>query len=500
MELWLLLILLSITSYLLFVLLKRNLSKITRTPIWLLWLVMMTPPAIWVSWALFAQEKSIPLPLVVGPFIVCPVLYWWLIQWKRIIPEPEDRQNNQNNISNSQKQEDSETSNIQEPQKKVRPITSSEEAALRNCFPWGIYYLQRIDYRPQALLCLGKLRSLPEVAYKTIKENVEKVFGDRYLVVFQETFQGQPFFALVPNVWARSNQLTTEPIVRPGIALLLMLVTLFTTTKFGLDLNEITFQQVDSKPELLVEGLYYSLGIIAIFGVHELGHYLSAAYYKVRATLPYFIPIPFFIGTLGAFVQMRSPIPHRKALFDVYIAGPIAGFLITLPLLIWGLSMSEVVDLPETNHLFNFKALDPRFSLLLSGLSKLALGNQLVPGVAIDLHPAAVAGYIGLLITALNLMPIGQLDGGQVVHAMFGQRTAIIIGQITLLLTVVLAVVQRDFILWAIFLLFMPTGQPALNDVTELNNWRDFLGLLALTLLVSILLPLPGAMAQWLNI
>ena len=162
--------------------------------------------------------------------------------------------------------------------------------------------------------------------------------------------------------------------------------------------------------------------------------------------------------------------------------------------------MSEVVNLPETNNLFNFHALEPRFSLLLSRLSKLALGNQLVPGVGIDLHPAAVAGYIGLLITALNLMPIGQLDGGQIVYAMFGQRTAIIIGQISLLLTVALAVVQRDFILWAIFWLFIPTGQPALNDVSELNNWRDFLSLLALTLLASILLPLPGAMAQWLNI
>ena len=97
-------------------------------------------------------------------------------------------------------------------------------------------------------------------------------------------------------------------------------------------------------------------------------------------------------------------------------------------------------------------------------------------------------------------MPIGQLDGGQIVYAMFGQRTAIIIGQISLLLTVALAVVQRDFILWAIFWLFIPTGQPALNDISELNNWRDFLGLLALTLLASILLPLPEAMAQWLNI
>jgi membrane-associated protease RseP (regulator of RpoE activity) len=104
-------------------------------------------------------------------------------------------------------------------------------------------------------------------------------------------------------------------------------------------------------------------------------------------------------------------------------------------------------------------------------------------------------------MTALNLMPVGQLDGGHIVHAMFGQRTAAIIGQITRLLMLVLALIQPDFLIWAILLFLMPiTDQPALNDVTELNNWRDFLGLIALVVLIMILLPLPGSLAHWLNI
>ena len=151
--------------------------------------------------------------------------------------------------------------------------------------------------------------------------------------------------------------------------------------------------------------------------------------------------------------------------------------------------------------MFNFNALDPRFSLLLSGLSKLALGNQLAPGVAIDLHPAAVAGYIGLIFTALNLMPVGQLDGGHIVHAMFGQTKAAIIGQVTRLLMFVLAIAQPAYLLWAVILLLMPIAdQPALNDVSELDNLRDFLGLLSLAVLIVILLPVPGTIAQLWNI
>ena len=383
----------------------------------------------------------------------------------------------------------------------VRPITRSEESALRNCFPWGIYYLQHIDYRPQAILCQGKLRAVPEEAYKIIKKNVEKAFGDRFLVVFQESFRGQPFFALVPNVWSQ-KQPKTESLARPGLALGLLLLTLLTTTVVGAKISGVSLEQLQADPRLLLGGLPYSFGIIAILGIHELSHYLTTVSYKIRATLPYFIPEPFlFLGTVGAFIQMRSPVPNRRALFDVSIAGPLGGFIVTLPLLIWGLSLSETVPLGKDSSLLNFEDLNPRFSLLLALLAKLALGKELMPGMALSLHPLAVAGYVGLIVTALNLMPVGQLDGGHIVHAMFGQRTAAVIGQVSRLLVFVLAIARPEFLLWAIILFFMPIiDQPALNDVTELDNWRDSLGLLSLALLVIILLPLPGIVAQWLSI
>ncbi|MGF1482476.1 MAG: site-2 protease family protein [Cyanophyceae cyanobacterium] len=381
----------------------------------------------------------------------------------------------------------------------ARPISRNEETALRNCFPWGTYYLQHIDYRPQAILCRGKLRAVPEEAYKIIKQNVEKAFGDRFLLIFQESFKGQPFFALVPNAQQRSQD---EALSKPGLALGLLLITAFTTTVVGTKLSGIDFDQLQTNPQLLLRGLPYSLGLIFILGVHELSHYLTTVRYKIRATLPYFIPEPFlFLGTFGAFIQMRSPVPNRKALFDVSIAGPIGGFIVTLPVLWWGLSLSETLPLVQESSILDFEAFDPRFSLLLALVAKFALGSALEPGMAIAFHPLAVAGYIGLIFTALNLMPVGQLDGGHIVHAMFGQRPAAIIGQVSRLLVFVLAIARPDFLLWAIILFFMPIiDQPALNDVTELDNRRDLFGLLALALLVVILLPLPGTIAQWLNI
>lgn len=391
---------------------------------------------------------------------------------------------------------------LEEQLSKLRPITKNEESELRHCFPWGVFYLQNIDYRPQAILCRGTLRTNPEVAYKTVQENVEQKFSDRFLVLFQEGLRGKPFFALVPNPYSKSKTpIAQEKLIRPGLALALLVITLFTTTIAGTEMAGVSMETFSSQPALLLQGIPYSLSLLAILGIHETGHYLMTLKYKIKATLPYFIPFPFFLGTFGAYIQMRSPVPHRKALFDVSIAGPLAGLIAALPFLFWGLHYSEVIPVSEETSLLNFDSLNPRYSLLLTLLCKLALGTQLTPGMAIDLHPVAVAGFIGVIVTALNLMPVGQLDGGHIVHAVFGQQTGAVIGQVTRMLMLLLAIAQPGFLFWAIILLFMPiVDEPALNDVSELDNTRDFLGMFCLVLLVAILLPVPGTLMTWLNI
>ncbi len=489
------LVLLGIITYLM---VQRSVARMTRTPVWLLWLVLMAPALLWTVWGqVYGIKQSPPRALMIGPLIICPILYWFLFQMGR-------RSQSETQTEPPVPNESQSVINPTAEPVPVRPIEPLEETQLRNCFPWTVYYIQEIEYRPQAVICKGQLRADATQAYQKVKENVETHFGDRFLVVFHEGFNNKPFFVLVPNPQAVKQHQTPEKLTRPALALLLLVATLATTTWVGMRIAGVQPTQLQANPTLISQGLSYALALMTILGLHELGHYLAARRYKIRSTLPYFIPMPFFLGTFGAFIQMRSPVPNRKALFDVSIAGPITGFIATLPLLVWGLAHSEIVPLSDQAGLLSsesIKSLNPKYSILLAAISKLVLGNQLTAQSALSLHPVAVAGLLGLVVTALNLMPVGQLDGGHIVHAMFGQRTAMIIGQISRLLLLLLSLVQPGFFLWAIILLFMPLiDEPALNDVTDLDNKRDILGVLAMALLVLIVLPLPSAIAQLLNI
>jgi membrane-associated protease RseP (regulator of RpoE activity) len=482
----LLLLLLSLFTY---YVVKRSVAGITRTPTWILWLVMMIPAFALAFWSVSDRaDEPFPIGILLGLFIVCPVLYWMLIQAGRL-PQKADGQGNAEHSSAA------EALKAAAEKAAIPPIDKEEEATIQHCFPWSVYYLQNIEYRPQALICKGQLRSSPTVAYETVRENIEANFGKRFLVVFQEGLNGKPFFALVPNPERNKANRSAKPekLTRPGIAIGLFIATLFTTTAVGTFIAGINEEALQEDPNLFLQGLPYAISLMVILGLHELGHYLMARRYKMKATLPYFIPVPFFLGTFGAFIQLRSPVPNRRALFDVGIAGPLSGLVVSLPLLIWGLANSEVVTMPENASLLNFEALDPGASIALALLSKLALGNQLGIENAIHLHPVAVSGCLGLVVTALNLMPVGQLDGGHIVHAMYGQRNGAIIGQICRFLVLGLTLVHSELLIWAILLFFIPAiDEPALNDVSELDDKRDLWGLIALTLLVLIVLPTPG--------
>lgn len=494
MAFWFLLLLGSLT----YLMMQQSVARATRTPVWLLWLVLMTPAFVLTGWTLiYGPKQAPPSALILWVSGGCLLLYWVLFNrgWQLPVnPQNESPEN----LSPSDNHPPGETA-------PVRPIDLAEESQLRNCFPWSVYYVQNIEYRPQAVICRGQLRTMASAAYEQIKANIEGQFGDRFLVIFQEGMNDKPFFVLVPNPQTvkqnHQQEQDSGKISEPVLALLLLVATLFSTTFIGSKIAGFNITQLESDFTLFLQGLPYALGLITILGTHELGHYLTAKFYKIRTTLPYFIPIPFFLGTFGAFIKMQSPIPHRKALFDVSIAGPLAGFIMTIPLLVWGLAHSEIVALPEKAGLLNPNALNPKYSILLALLSKLALGSELTAKSAIDLHPVAVAGFLGLIVTALNLMPVGQLDGGHIVHAMFGQRTAVIIGQVARLLLLMLSFIREEFLFWAIILLFVPlVDEPALNDVTELDNQRDFMGLMSMALLLLIVLPLPKFLANLLQI
>jgi membrane-associated protease RseP (regulator of RpoE activity) len=460
----------------------------------------MTPALSWVTWvAVHGDRAPMPTYFLVMLFVLCLMMYGLLVQLGRKTPPSTDATPEESNSDSAE----SEASKPIEPPRPPRPITEDEETTLRTCFPWTVFPLQNLEYRPQAVICRGQLRSQPEIAYKTIRDKVENQFGDRFVIVLQNDFNNRPFFAVVLNPYRRhrSTDSSSDPLNRPLLAIALLLITVFTTTVAGVGMVDISTQAWLSNPNLLLQGLPYAIALLAILGTHELIHYLIARRYQIRTTLPFFIPMPFFLGTFGAMTQMRSPVPHRKALFDINAVSPWVGFVLTLGCLWWGLSNSEVISMPtEGAGVFNFDALDPSFSFFLTVLSKLALGEALTAAKAIDLHPVAIAGYLGLIVTAFNLLPIGQLNGGHIVHAMFGRRTAMVIGQITRFLVLALSLIQGEFLVLAILLFFLPLNdEPALNDVTELDNARDFIGLMTLTLLLLIILPMPQMVATWMQ-
>jgi len=165
-------------------LLQSSISRITRTPVWLLWLVIMAPALIWSGWVLVnGASKQAPPELIIIPFLVCPFLYWFLVQLgrKEITSFTADA------VADS-------GTEPAEPKPPVRPIDAAEEVSLRDCFPWSIFCLRDLEFRPQAVICRGQLRTNPEAAYQAIRENVERHFGDRFLVIFQNSLSAVNLF------------------------------------------------------------------------------------------------------------------------------------------------------------------------------------------------------------------------------------------------------------------------------------------------------------------
>jgi len=240
---------------------------------------------------------------------------------------------------------------------------------------------------------------------------------------------------------------------------------------------------------LIVEGFWYSGTILAILGCHELGHYFACRYYNVDASLPFFLPAPLLTGTLGAFIRIREPIPEKRMLFDIGIAGPIAGFLVAVPALFIGLAMSHVVRLPP-----DFVGAELGEPLLFKLASWLVWGNP-PAGYSINMHPMAFAAWFGLLATALNLFPIGQLDGGHISYAVLGPRSTVVTF-VMLGVALVLTFFSASWIVWTgllVVMLFMvgPRHPRVFDEEEPLDRTRLLLALCAVVIFILCFTPAP---------
>ncbi|MDP8989180.1 MAG: site-2 protease family protein [Acidobacteriota bacterium] len=231
------------------------------------------------------------------------------------------------------------------------------------------------------------------------------------------------------------------------------------------------------QPSFLLQGLPFSLTLLTILMAHEMGHYLTARYYGVDVSLPYFLPAPTLIGTMGAFIRIRSAIYSKRALFDIGIAGPIAGFVILLAPLAVGLSLSRVSPAAVRHSDLIFGS-----PLLLQLFERMAF-----PGARMEdiyLHPMARAAWVGLLATALNLLPIGQLDGGHILYAFAGEKTRWLSRFFVALLIPMGIFFAYSWLLWAVLLFFFGMRHPVIYDPYPIGRARTWLGLAALIILI----------------
>lgn len=314
----------------------------------------------------------------------------------------------------------------------------------------------------------------------------------------RETFAGDAVTPLLLEGAGRDVRVLILPgggapaAVRPKWWLhwLLFAATLATTTWAGALYAGVNLLQ---HPERFAVGLPYSVGLLLILGTHELGHYFTAKAHGVRVTPPYFIPIPFALGTFGAFIKIKSLTPDRRALFDVAVAGPLAGLVFAIPALLIGLRFSHVIP-GNAPMSFGYSGVNVGSSVLLAVLARLSLGASLFEGSHLLLHPLAFAGWLGLIVTALNLLPIGQLDGGHMSHALFGSRPAHGISLVSLAALFLLALfVWPELLFWA-FIVFFIAGTrdaPAANDVTPIGLPRKAIGYFTFLLLLLIIVPVP---------
>jgi membrane-associated protease RseP (regulator of RpoE activity) len=302
---------------------------------------------------------------------------------------------------------------------------------------------------------------------------------------------GRPAPFIIPSVPPRD---------RVWLHVLLLALTVVSTTLVGAGMHRawaagfggagLLQPQQFFEPSFYLNGLWYSATVLAILGCHEMGHYLACRYYRVDASLPFFLPVPFFLtGTLGAFIRIRQRIPSKIALFDIGIAGPIAGFLVAVPALFVGLQLSVVERVPE--QFVGYELGEP----LLFRFFAWMIWGDVPDGMSINMHPMAFASWFGLLATALNLFPIGQLDGGHVAYAVLGRRSSLIT-LVMIVVAITLTFVSLSWLAWTILMVIMllvvgPHHPPTLNDDVQLDGARLAIAVSGLVMWIVCFTPAP---------
>ena len=320
----------------------------------------------------------------------------------------------------------------------------------------------------------GRLKLPPDQAYRPLRERVERA-GYTPFLKDQEDVEGAYEVTAVPGVIPRTLHDTR---VNLWLYIATIVSVVFTGTQFGSSQTGLDWGA----------GLMFGATVMAILTAHEMGHYIVGKLRGAPVSLPYFIPLPIIgiFGTMGAVIVQREPFEDRRTLLEVGIAGPLAGFILAVPLLLLGLSLSSVQALPAGGNTLIFGD-----SLLTQTLGVWRFG-PLAPGTDIVAHPILIAAWFGLLITGINLVPAGQLDGGHIAYAILGQRAKYLSYVMIAVFMALALLLSESWLLWAILLLlFGRSHPPSLNQSVKLEPIHFALALIAVLVLVLVFVPNP---------
>jgi membrane-associated protease RseP (regulator of RpoE activity) len=364
----------------------------------------------------------------------------------------------------------------------IVPIPDEDLQLIRGIFGLDTFFATETLPFQEGVVFNGNLRGELNSTFDKLTVKLAEKVGDRYRLFMIENNDLRPTIVVLP----RSNDPKALTPPQQILAVVLFFVTIATCLETAGILQGFDFYvSLNRYREVLPIGL----GIISVLVAHELGHWLMARRYDVKLSLPFFLPT-WEIGAFGALTNFQSILKSRNVLFDIAIAGPAAGGLLSFGLLLTGLVLSN-----ETSQ---FKVPTEFFegSVLVGTMARVILGNA-VQNETVNVNPMVILGWLGLVINAINLMPAGRLDGGRIVQAIYGRKIANRATTATLIVLTLVSLVNPLALYWAIVILFLQRNleRPSLNELTEPDDTRAALALLSLFLMITVLLPLTPSVA-----
>jgi membrane-associated protease RseP (regulator of RpoE activity) len=369
----------------------------------------------------------------------------------------------------------------------ILPIPDEDLKEIQSIFGIDTFFAtETIPYLEGAIF-KGNLRGEAQAIHARLTDSLAAKVGDRYRLFLVENPEEKPVFIVLPS----RNDPKPSSTPQKVLAVVLLIATIATSFEAaGILMGFDFFNELGRYKDVLP----IALGLLTVLAAHEIGHLFLARRHNIRLSLPYFIPA-WQLGSFGAITRFESLLPNRNVLFDIAFAGPATGGILSLIMLVGGLCLS---------HEGSFFQVPVQFfsgSILVGTLARAVLGSGLQQSI-VDVHPLTIIGWLGLVISAINLMPAGQLDGGRVVQAIYGRKIAGRATFATLIVLAIAALANPLALYWAIVIVFVQRDpeRPCLNDVTETDDARAALGLLALFLMMVTLIPLSPGLAGRLGI